>query len=133
MGKVSGRFGSVLGGSRNTAMGRYTLTAGYRAEAVQDYSVSLGFSGTICTGRIDYDVNICTTSMMINDIDLTALISRRRLEDVDSADDLLKTLHEQEKTLSEMTKRDAEQDAITQEQSKTLANLKAQLSELLAN
>jgi uncharacterized coiled-coil protein SlyX len=136
LGKVTGRFGTAVGGSRNTAMGRYSLAAGYRAEAGEDYSVSLGFSGLICTGRIDYDINICATTMMINDIDLTSLISRRRELEArgtdEAADELLKTLAEQEKTLSEMTKRDAEQDAISQEQSKTLAHLKGRLSELLA-
>ena len=128
MNRVTARFGTVPGGSRNSAMGRYSLAAGYRAEATQDYSTSFGFSGFICTGRMANDFNICAGTMIINDIDVGEVLSRRQLSEVDGS---MKTLSQQQKTLQELSKRDMEQDAIAQDQSKTLEDLKQQLSQLL--
>jgi len=132
MNVVRGRHGAVIGGSRNTVQGRYSLAMGFRAEATQDLAGSMGFSSYICTGRMEKDLNICSESFMINDLDVGSILSRRQLQE-SATEEGAKIVARQEKTLAEMAKRDAEQDALVQEQSKALADLKAQLAVLLSS
>lgn len=72
--KAVGRFSSVLGGSKNSARGRYSLAAGFRSIAHGEFSAALGFKGPdlvtddfypcIATGRNEF--RICADKIVLD-------------------------------------------------------------------
>ena len=79
--KVKGRFGTVLGGTHNQALGRHSLAVGYYAVASGDNSAAFGFSGSDCVVTDESAVKFCVDEFLVNGKDLVAQVeaSRRRL------------------------------------------------------
>ena len=88
---VSGRFGVVLGGSKNTASGRHSAAMGYGAVAGGDYSLTACFTGDQCVNNDDNTIAFFADNMFINDVNLNDILpDARRLLSTDAVDALSK-------------------------------------------
>ena len=69
-----------MGGARNTARGRFSVTAGYLARTDADYSAAFAFNDDKgCLVDTPSTVGFCAEKFYINDIDILADFNSRQL------------------------------------------------------
>merc|ERR1719231_1388591 len=133
MNQVSGRFGTILGGGRNYARGRYSIAAGYSANAYGDYSVTFGLTGEECTNDLAHSFAICSNTLSLNGDDVAKTLeymeSRRGLtESKEMVADVEGKLGEHSKLIEEHHKHNDAQDELMAQQEKTISEIQALLS-----
>lgn len=78
-GAVSGKFGTIAGGSRNKAQGKFSTALGFKANALHEHSLALGFQAdNTCETTTDSQISMCCDSWILNGVELMDLFSRRR-------------------------------------------------------
>jgi hypothetical protein len=138
MNQVSGRFGTILGGARNYARGRYSVAAGYSANANQDYTMAVGLTGKQCDVDTPNTFGVCTETLTINGVDIVQTLEymtvRRGLgagaaaaaaeeEEEASVEKIASKLQEQDKLIAEQHKLNDAQDAAALQSEKAVAEL----------
>jgi len=132
MNQASGRFSTVLGGSRNYARGRFSFATGFLADASKDNSAAFGFlddgSGTSCPARRENEVAVCADVLTINGHDVFGMKNeyKRKLA-VDSAESNTKEAAELRTVLDAQAKRMAEQEKLLHQLATALERFSAQL------
>merc|ERR1712216_381034 len=81
---ANARFATVLGGSRNSAQGRYSLAGGYAAVSKADYAATINLldDKTVCINENENSFMVCADSFVLNGLDyIDSLTSSRRLKE----------------------------------------------------
>merc|ERR1719440_2044736 len=101
MNQASGRFATVLGGSRNYARGRFSFAAGFKGDDINDK----------CTTRSESQIAICADVVTINGVDVLGMMDgTRRLEAANLKEENAKELVVLQDVLNSQAKRMSEQD-----------------------
>jgi len=130
--QVTGRFGTISGGSRNFARGRFSMALGYQADAKHDHSAVIALTGDGCTSTEENQVKVCADKFVLNGQDILPKLesaSSRYLKEVDFEDQIVAN----NKLISELEKRNAEQDSTIHQRQKTIDELTKLVAELQAS
>jgi len=134
--KITSRFHTVLGGSKNTGAGRFGFSAGYRGKASADYSAVISLSSQPCEAR-GGGLAVCADSFTVVDssgdsYDVVDLFDRR-VRDLAEVEEMGKVIKASDSLFNSHTKRLVDHEKRLHTLDKQTSSLEKDMNRYLAS